>query len=729
MMPSAGRGPGSRLSDDCKYWAFISYSQLDKRWGEWLHRQLESYRVPQRLVGQPSRHGPIPRRLFPIFRDRAELSSASELGDEIQRALLQSRYLIVICSCQAAASRWVNEEILRFKRLGREDRILCFVVDRGPPSGDLHQCFAPALRWRIGADGALSDVPAEPIAADAREKADGRRNAKLKLIAGMLGLGFDELRQRDLQARHRRQAFFTALASVVAAVTVVLAINAQIARRAAEHSRQQAEDLINFMLGDLRDRLEPVGRLDVLDAVDDKAMKYFANLRQDGQTDHALAARAKALRQIGDIRVQQGRLQDAAKSFGAALEIDSQRVNRDAKDTQAIFDLGQSQYWIGYAAWRAGDLDAAQQHLEAYRDSGRRLLELEPENPQWQQEAAYGESNLGTLAQERNRLEEALRHFQAARDIEARLVERLPDNVQWQLDYGESLAWIAVVTQKLGRLDEAQALLLQQAEIQRALVDRHPQDMTLKYRYVQPLQNLLIQQAKLGNIAGYFQRSDAVLSLSGELVAHDAGNLDWSASREMALLLRAQGQELRGELPAALASAQAAMQLAGKNFRADPGQSHWQQRYVNAANCVADLALDLARDATAASALDEAQDAAAKMKGLDAADRIAAADNALLRLELERRRGRPPSQLVRDELSSLLDQMQRSAPEPGLIQARRLRLAVLTGAASAPARLPDGLPRCGLEFRRLSRFLSRTRGEKIVACPTAAPQSLAQEKR
>ena len=39
---------------DYKYKAFISYSHSDEKWARWLHRSLENYRVPKRLVGQPS---------------------------------------------------------------------------------------------------------------------------------------------------------------------------------------------------------------------------------------------------------------------------------------------------------------------------------------------------------------------------------------------------------------------------------------------------------------------------------------------------------------------------------------------------------------------------------------------------------------------------------------------------------------------------------------------------
>jgi hypothetical protein len=78
----------------------------------------------------------------------------------------------------------VNEEILAFKRLGREDRIFCLIVGGEPnatdiPSREQEECFPPALRFRLGPDGGLSVARTEPIAADARPGKDGKSNAKL----------------------------------------------------------------------------------------------------------------------------------------------------------------------------------------------------------------------------------------------------------------------------------------------------------------------------------------------------------------------------------------------------------------------------------------------------------------------------------------------------------------------------------------------------------------------
>ena len=204
-----------------RYKAFISYSHQDRAWAAWLHRALETYRAPQRLVGRTTPMGVVPGRITPVFRDREELPTATNLGAVIQAALEASATLVVICSPAAARSRWVNEEILAYKRLGRADRILCLLVAGEPnasdaPGSGLEECFPEALRFALDDDGALTDRREEPVAADARPGGDGRTGAKLKLVAGILGVGLDEpppagatapvpatrSRQRGLAGRH-----------------------------------------------------------------------------------------------------------------------------------------------------------------------------------------------------------------------------------------------------------------------------------------------------------------------------------------------------------------------------------------------------------------------------------------------------------------------------------------------------------------------------------------------
>ncbi|BCU78905.1 TIR domain-containing protein [Luteolibacter sp. LG18] len=211
-----------------RYWAFISYSHADKAWADWLHKSLERYPMPRDLVGKPTpADDPVPKRFTPVFRDREELPTATDLGAVIARALQAARFLVVICSPRSAKSQWVEQEIIAYKRLHGESRVLCLIVDgepwasEGKPGVDPDdECFPRAVRYRLGADGELSDVRTEPIAADAREGKDGKQNAVIKLMAGLLGVGFDDLRRREQEYQRRRVRIFRALTSLFALLFV-----------------------------------------------------------------------------------------------------------------------------------------------------------------------------------------------------------------------------------------------------------------------------------------------------------------------------------------------------------------------------------------------------------------------------------------------------------------------------------------------------------------------------
>ncbi len=216
-----------------KYSAFISYNHKDRGWAVWLHRALERYSIPPRLRGRDSPFGPLGKRLPPVFRDRDELASGADLAAAVRQGLEDAAFLIVVCSPNGARSRWVNEEIRAFIAMGRRDRIRLIIVGGEPMSDDPEvAALPPAI---------LEGFETEPLAADARPGQDGKHGAKLKLLAGMLGVPFDELRQREAARRQRRLAIIAAASTVGFVLTTGLAIAAVIARQQAEEARKIAE--------------------------------------------------------------------------------------------------------------------------------------------------------------------------------------------------------------------------------------------------------------------------------------------------------------------------------------------------------------------------------------------------------------------------------------------------------------------------------------------------------
>ena len=160
------------------------------------------------------------------------------------------------------------------------------------------------------------------------------------------------------------------------------------ARTEAERRRGQAEDLIGFMLGDLRTRLEPVGRLDLLEGVGAKAMDYFAAVPPSDLSDEELLRRSTALYQIGDVRIAQGRLDAAVEPLAESLALAKALVARRPTDGERWFGLAQSHYWVGYVAWQRHRLDEAEREFLAYLDVARQLVRLDPGRGDWQREIA-----------------------------------------------------------------------------------------------------------------------------------------------------------------------------------------------------------------------------------------------------------------------------------------------------------------------------------------------------
>ena len=228
------------IINNYKYKAFISYSHHDTKYGNWLHKTLDTYRIPKELI---ERYPDIPTRLYPIFRDREELASSPSLSKNILDALAQSAYLIVICSPNAAKSAWVNQEIIDFKAMHSdgEERILTILIDGEPnitkeEDQDL-ECFPPVLRNSEKNKKSMKKR-VEPIAADIRKGKDYKEFGKLKLVAGLLGVGLEELYKREEKRKRRSRQI---LGSIATAIILLLGLILFFAMQQRDIAKEQAK--------------------------------------------------------------------------------------------------------------------------------------------------------------------------------------------------------------------------------------------------------------------------------------------------------------------------------------------------------------------------------------------------------------------------------------------------------------------------------------------------------
>jgi tetratricopeptide (TPR) repeat protein len=490
------------LSAEFKYRAFISYSHKDEKWASWLHKALETYTVPKHLVGRVTPMGAVPSKMGKVFRDREELSSSHSLGAELTQSLQDSASQIIICSPNAAKSHWTNEEILTYKRLGRESRIFCLIVD-GEPGTDA-ECFPPAARFRMGADGNLSAQPAEPIAADARPQGDGKQNALLKLIAGILGVGFDELKQRELQRRHRRMIALVSASIVGMTITSGLAAAAWLARNQAERERARAEteaetarQTTDFLVGlfAVSDPNEARGNSITAREILDKGAQRIqselvtqpaiqATLMETMGTvytslalyppaasllDSALQKRlelygadslevAQSAEKLGGVLTLTAEYDQAEEMYRKALDLRQKRLGPEH------VDIARSQFQLADLLTRKGDYEAAEPLFREALAMRRKLLGVNAI------EVAKSLEGLAMNLDGQSKYDEALPAMRLAVEIQRNL------HADPHTDLAEALSNLGVVLSNMGEYAESEKLYREGLQMKRVLLgDTHPE--------------------------------------------------------------------------------------------------------------------------------------------------------------------------------------------------------------------------------------------------------------
>ncbi len=393
-------------------------------------------------------------------------------------------------------------------------------------------------------------------------------------------------------ARHRAlltvagvSAVLLALALVVAAVMGVRAVHAG---ALAEKRQAQAEDLIGFMLLDLRDKLEPVGRLDLLDDVGEHAMRYFAAVPEDQLSDEELARRATALHQIGAVRMRQGDLAGAQQPFEESLALSRRLAERDPGNAERLFGLGQSEFWLGYAHWERGDLAAARRHFEEYRSISERLVARDPDHRAWRRELSYAHSNLGSLLQAEGDLNGALERFRAALAIDRRLAEEArsrsrgrdgdrPDPSDEPLfELAASHNTVGLVLEQLGRLEEAQEHFEADLALRRELLERDPDNrrwrefLGTSHQY---LGHLLLARGDPAAASPHLETAHEILDA---LAAHDPDNGDWLYKSALSSLHLGRLRHEQGRREEAGTAWHRAHELARGLARRDPERADWR---------------------------------------------------------------------------------------------------------------------------------------------------------
>ncbi|HLE84754.1 MAG TPA: protein kinase [Thermoanaerobaculia bacterium] len=474
-------------------------------------------------------------------------------------------------------------------------------------AGDFTRALAPG--WR-------RDVPDELLQEDVAALVDGRPDRRMRdaqRVAERLRTLEERRARREAERRQaeareaerqaleralRRRKLALAAAGVSIAVLLVvsfLAIQAIDARREAERRRGQAEGLIGFMVGDLREKLEPIGRLDLLDAVGDQALAYFEAVPEEELTDEELFQRSQALYQIGDVRASSGDLELAARAYEQSLDLAGELTRRDGTNLEWQKGLGASHFGVGLVLWRQGELDAALVQFRSYLQIAEGLVAAEPDNPDWQLELAYAESNIASVHEAKGDLEQAeaaLRRSLAAR---ARLVERDPANSAWRRGLAVAHNKLGAVLEAGGRPEEALEHFEADLRLTEGLVVESPADSHL-------LRRQAVAESFVGYVLEHTGRPDQALRHYSEsrrilerLAGADASNLIWAHDLALQIMQQASALRKTGDAAEALSSLRSSVGMIEELVDRNPEDLRWRRDLAHGRLELAALLLDLGR--------------------------------------------------------------------------------------------------------------------------------------
>jgi DNA-binding winged helix-turn-helix (wHTH) protein/tetratricopeptide (TPR) repeat protein len=339
--------------------------------------------------------------------------------------------------------------------------------------------------------------------------------------------------QTSLQSERRSERMRMMVLIVVTCLAVLaggLGITARSAQTQAEAHRNEAEGLMAFMLGEFAEKLRPLGKLDLLDSVSNRALKYLSDPSIGNASDTALAQRAKSLQLISEVRISRGDAIGANTALLAARAILQKKLETAPSDLELLKSAGENAFWLGQIHLDKRELGEARKYFEEYLHFADRQAAAIPSSIDSWIEQSYAHSNLGTVALRGGDATKAASEFALSVSLKQRAYDKDPKNKRMAADLANSISWQATAQMQLGNLEQAEILGQRELELFQSLHDNYPTE-TL---WVNGLASAWSHRSEIKQARGDSQGSlQAVMQahrLLQTMVAKDSSNRNWQRS-------------------------------------------------------------------------------------------------------------------------------------------------------------------------------------------------------
>ncbi|MDB5959320.1 MAG: transcriptional regulator [Massilia sp.] len=397
---------------------------------------------------------------------------ATAAAEELVKALVDARLFTSSLHAGTAVFGLAHEALLR-----RWPRVVDWVDSHRQSLQIRTRIAAGAARWH--ANGRSRDLLL-PRGLQANQARQLRQDTALGLDA-LTADYIDASLRRVRRGETVRIVIFTVMAAL-ALLAVGLAVLARSAQREAEQHRTEAEGLMGFMLGDFVERLRPLGRLDLLDSVSNRALKYLAD-GSHASNAAALAQRAKALQVLSEVKMARGDGAGAEAALLLGRDILQRQLAASPNDPALLKSAGANAFWLGQIHFDRSDWPEALRYFAAYKAFADRQAAAAPQDPDGILEQSYAHNSLGSAALRNGQVALAVEEFSRSVALKTALLQRTPDNESLASDLSNGLSWQATAQARLGNLDAARELYQREVEITGKLHAATPANANWAQRY------------------------------------------------------------------------------------------------------------------------------------------------------------------------------------------------------------------------------------------------------
>jgi tetratricopeptide (TPR) repeat protein len=234
------------------------------------------------------------------------------------------------------------------------------------------------------------------------------------------------------------------------------------------------------------------------DDVDKKADGYFDRLPKDLATVPRLKQQEDLLANLGDVRMVQGKLQEALDAYQQSLAIAKRLAEQDKTNSEWQRDLGISYEKIANVLMAQGKLQEALDLYQQELGIAKRLAEQDKTNSEWQRDLGISYEKVGNVLMAQAKLQEALDLYQQELAIAKRLAEQDKSNSEWQRDLGISYEKVGNVLEGQGKFQEALDFYQQELAIDKRLAEQDKSNSGWQRTLIVALYKVGTTTAKIG---------------------------------------------------------------------------------------------------------------------------------------------------------------------------------------------------------------------------------------